>query len=205
MISKIDTHIINIINFNSINNQINYSKKEFFLEKNKKKFINRKFGKLVILEIFKITQNSNSSYNYFWKCQCDCGNICIALLDSLKKGKTKSCGCGRKGKGHYKYNKNLTDEERLIKRNTPEFKKWASDVKKRDDYICQICLQKGKRLNSHHLYSWSKYKDLRYDLDNGVTLCLKHHKEFHHLYGNDCTKEQFLEFKENYEKNINNI
>jgi hypothetical protein len=77
MISKIDTHIINIINFNSINNQINYSKKEFFLEKNKKKFINRKFGKLVILEIFKITQNSNSSYNYFWKCQCDCGNICM--------------------------------------------------------------------------------------------------------------------------------
>lgn len=28
-----------------------------------------------------------------WKCQCDCGNICYATSENLKKGHTPSCGC----------------------------------------------------------------------------------------------------------------
>lgn len=34
-----------------------------------------------------------------WECQCDCGNIFIALGENLRNGHTKSCGCLRGNSG----------------------------------------------------------------------------------------------------------
>lgn len=47
------------------------------------------FGKLTVLGIDHITENSR----IIWKCKCVCGNECVALGDLLKKGSKKSCGC----------------------------------------------------------------------------------------------------------------
>jgi hypothetical protein len=33
-----------------------------------------------------------------------------------------------------------------------------------------------KKLQVHHIMPWSKYPDLRYNSDNGITLCKYHHK-----------------------------
>lgn len=33
-----------------------------------------------------------------WKCRCDCGNVVIVRANSLRMGKTKSCGCLNKEK-----------------------------------------------------------------------------------------------------------
>ena len=55
----------------------------------------------------------------------------------------------------------------------------------------------GERHNivAHHLYSYSKYKNLRTDINNGITLSIAIHKEFHKKYGNkNNTLEQFEEF-----------
>ena len=30
-----------------------------------------------------------------WLCRCDCGNLCVCQKESLRTGKTKSCGCLR--------------------------------------------------------------------------------------------------------------
>ena len=51
---------------------------------------NERFGKLVALEP---TDKRSSSGNIIWKCQCDCGNTIYTSVDSLTRGKTKSCGC----------------------------------------------------------------------------------------------------------------
>lgn len=39
------------------------------------------------------TDERDSSGNTLWQCQCDCGNICMASIGSLRAGYKKSCGC----------------------------------------------------------------------------------------------------------------
>ena len=43
--------------------------------------------------------------------------------------------------------------------------------------------KKGGKLNAHHIKNYSSNEELRLVLSNGITLCEKHHKEFHKIYG----------------------
>ena len=54
--------------------------------------------------------------------------------------------------------------------------KWRQEIKKRDKFICQWphCNSKHK-LNAHHIIRWADNILLRYDLNNGITLCKYHH------------------------------
>lgn len=103
---------------------------------------------------------------------------------------------GIRGEEHYRWNADLTKEEREIERNYPEYTQFIKDVYKRDNYTCQCCGKIGQgNLNVHHLdgYNWCKEK--RTDMNNGITLCKNCHKSFHKLYGKgDNTKEQFEKF-----------
>ena len=47
----------------------------------------QKFGKLTALEYIIKDQK------VYWKCLCECGNICMVSRNNLKNGHTKSCGC----------------------------------------------------------------------------------------------------------------
>lgn len=53
-----------------------------------KDLVHQKFGKLEVLE-YAYSQNNKN----YWKCQCDCGNICYVCTASLMNGTTVSCGC----------------------------------------------------------------------------------------------------------------
>ena len=48
---------------------------------------------------------------------------------------------------------------------------WRVKVFKRDNWTCQHCGFKGGWVEAHHKKSWAKYVELRYDVDNGITLC----------------------------------
>ena len=50
---------------------------------------------------------------------------------------------------------------------------WSEAVKVRDNYTCQYC-GKQTTLNSHHIFSRSN-KSTRWDIGNGITLCVSHH------------------------------
>jgi predicted restriction endonuclease len=61
--------------------------------------------------------------------------------------------------------------------NDPLYKKWRSDVRKRDNGVCQWPGCKAcKKLQVHHIKRWSDSIDLRYNIENGITLCKDHHK-----------------------------
>lgn len=80
-------------------------------------------------------------------------------------------------------------------RSTFEYRNWRDGVYGRDHYFCRICGQHSGRLEAHHLFDWKRYPELRYNVDNGVTLCESCHKAFHSQYGkhgNDPA--QFLQF-----------
>ena len=48
----------------------------------------QRFGRLEVLEVAYTKDNKN-----FWKCRCDCGNVCYVNTASLTNGTTVSCGC----------------------------------------------------------------------------------------------------------------
>lgn len=61
--------------------------------------------------------------------------------------------------------------------NDPIYKKWRSDIYKRDKHCCQwphCTIRKG--LNAHHILRWADNPGLRYHIDNGITLCKAHHQ-----------------------------
>jgi 5-methylcytosine-specific restriction endonuclease McrA len=64
-------------------------------------------------------------------------------------------------------------------RQTLQYKEWRTKVFQRDEYTCQHCGQVGGELNAHHIKPFAKYKKLRYDVKNGLTLCLECHKQEH--------------------------
>ena len=53
-------------------------------------------------------------------------------------------------------------------------KLWSLLVKHRAGWRCEYCGSREKVLNSHHIYSRSN-RSTRWDLENGVCLCGKHH------------------------------
>lgn len=60
----------------------------------------------------------------------------------------------------------------------PQYKAWRKAVRKRDHYSCQMpgCNAR-RRLQVHHIASWAHNPDLRYEVNNGITLCRQHHDQ----------------------------
>jgi 5-methylcytosine-specific restriction endonuclease McrA len=48
---------------------------------------------------------------------------------------------------------------------------WSRKVRERDDYVCQKCGKRDEANHAHHVSPRSQRPDLKYDVDNGKTLC----------------------------------
>jgi len=152
---------------------------EMAMKKNSVDLSGQRFGMLLVDSL---SERVNGTVR--WDCICDCGGTCSRTSESLRSKFISSCGCNIRGSNSIHWNPELTLGEREIQRNTPENKEWSLLIKKKDNFTCQKCLDNtGGNLVSHHILSYSKYKEARYDIDNGITLCEECHKEFHHLYG----------------------
>lgn len=75
---------------------------------------------------------------------------------------------------------------------TMEDYEWAHEVKRRDNHTCQACGIRGVPMHAHHLESYAWNRELRLDLNNGITLCIHCHRDFHDACGRrNNTREQF--------------
>jgi len=166
------------------------------IKNNKSRSINlvgKKFNMLTVVS----KHGRDKKDKITWRCKCECGQEKIIRGESLTSGKLKSCGClrNRKGKDNPGYNPNLTAEDRVNRRKIPGYTEWTQAVYERDNYMCQVCGKIGG-LNAHHLESYNSNKPLRTTLSNGITMCVKCHKDFHHQYGyGDNSTGQYKEFK----------
>ena len=53
----------------------------------------QRFGRFVVIERGEDKLRSNGLVRPRWLCRCDCGAVRLVLGDSLRSGKSKSCGC----------------------------------------------------------------------------------------------------------------
>lgn len=103
---------------------------------------------------------------------------CLDCGKELSNYNNKRCSNHRGLKGtkspHW-----IEDRTQLAKRqerNDMAYKEWKRQVWIRDNYKCKMrnCDCKGKII-AHHILGWSFFPELRYEVNNGITLCQFHH------------------------------
>jgi len=66
----------------------------------------------------------------------------------------------------------LTRRGRGIGRLSWNFKEWRRKVFERDNYKCVECgCTEKEKLHPHHIVPWKDSQELRFEVDNGMTLC----------------------------------
>jgi hypothetical protein len=83
-------------------------------------------------------------------------------------------------------------KERQTAMGRIEYKVWRQTVFKRDYFRCVLCGASGVKLEANHIRLWRDYPELRYDVDNGVTLCGPCHKSIRGIEGE--FEERFLAY-----------
>ena len=98
------------------------------------------------------------------------------------------------GKKHWNWQGGISRDYKII-RHSIEFRLWREAVFARDNWTCQKTGIKGWKLHPHYIQNFSQYPELRFAIDNGITLSEKAHREFHTKYGiKNNTREQIDEF-----------
>ena len=70
--------------------------------------------------------------------------------------------------------------ERRGLRSSANLKRWRYDVFRRDEFACAHCGDDtGGNLNAHHIRPFAEFPDLRFDVRNGITLCVGCHALAH--------------------------
>lgn len=94
---------------------------------------------------------------------------------------TKFCSisCGskyRSGENSPNWKKDRSALAKRQNRNDSAYKEWRASVWLRDNFTCKIANPDCKgRIEAHHILPWADFVSLRYEMNNGITLCHFHH------------------------------
>lgn len=114
----------------------------------------------------------------------------IPFTEEHRKNMGKS---HERNKSHF-WKGGITSKNKII-RYSVEYSIWRNNVFIRDGYTCQKYKTIGGDLHAHHILNFSNNPEIRFELDNGITLSKRAHKEFHKKYGqHNNTREQLLEY-----------
>lgn len=102
-------------------------------------------------------------------------------LSEGKKG-DKNPMFGKRGPLSPKWKAEKIKDENKRQRKSYEYKMWRKAVYERDNYTCVFCNARGGNgksveLNPDHIKPFSLFPELRFDVNNGRTLCRECHKK----------------------------
>ena len=96
-------------------------------------------------------------------------------LEKTTSEKQKQSARSRVGTKHPRWIKDRSLVKLDKERGGSLHKQWSKSVKNRDNWKCVINDQCKGKVVAHHIMSWKDYIPLRYEVNNGITLCKKHH------------------------------
>jgi hypothetical protein len=82
------------------------------------------------------------------------------------------------GENHWNWKCGKSPKNNKIRRSE-KYQQWRKDVFIRDHFTCKECGHRFIGIVAHHKKSFANYKKIRFDIDNGVTLCRKCHARYH--------------------------
>jgi len=108
-----------------------------------------------------------------WKENLSKAHMGIAVTKGIKRPQ-------QSGRNHWAW---IEDKSKLKRygddktdRRSPAHRYWSRQVKNRDGWKCKIANGNcSGRVESHHILGWKEYPELRYEINNGITLCHAHH------------------------------
>lgn len=122
-----------------------------------------------------------------YKC-AGCDVVFIARSSSNPRYCSRGCYARHKrvictGPNSHRWKGGKTKINQIL-RGRADYDDWRETVFTRDCFTCQQCgarSQKGKSvyLHAHHIKGWADYPDLRYEVSNGMTLCVPCHRKKH--------------------------
>lgn len=95
-------------------------------------------------------------------------------LSKITREKIKSSLVGKTGSLARNWQGGKSKDRHSL--TTPAYRNWRMTIFTRDNFTCQGCGLRGCYLEAHHIKSWTKFPSLRFDVENGVTLCIECHK-----------------------------
>lgn len=164
-------------------------KKDFFSQSGARRFCNDCIlQKIICLEC----GGEKSLYHKF------CGGACASKYNQRNNPKVRTININRlslqrgisisralmgrarldmRGEKNHNWSGGTYRNERHTLMGRVEYLEWRRAVYKRDDYTCQICKIKGKRLNADHIIPYIADKSKVLDINNGRTLCVECHRK----------------------------
>lgn len=155
---------------------------------------------LVLLSVDADYLNANSRLSV--KCVACPAEVTLSY-NQLRREQTPRCSaCSRKhrvavtptGENSPRWNPDLTDEDRSLRRHYPWYREWEEQALERFGYRCAVSKERGT-LAVHHLYNWADFLKLRQHPHNAVVLTKPIHLLYHQRYDyRHNTLSQFEDF-----------
>lgn len=120
--------------------------------------------------------------------ECGCDYLVTQSFYKIRGSKYCSRKCTRiarskaqSGCNSHLWKGGVSYEGKRIRKGV-EWKMWRESVFERDKYTCQDCGAKSGKgcqveLHPHHIKQFALYPELRFDINNGITLCKECHKK----------------------------
>ncbi len=86
-----------------------------------------------------------------------------------------------KGSNNINWKGGVTPRHDMI-RKSKRYSEWRHKIYEQDNWECIECGSK-ENIIAHHVLSFADYPELRFDLDNGVTMCRSCHIKLHKMDG----------------------